>query len=80
MNAVRVEKILAEPPVKIPDWATEALSEGQIIKLPDNTLTVTTPQGKRIGKVGDMLIKDMVGDLALLPVATFMALYEKVMA
>lgn len=76
LQAIPVTKILTN--AVIPPWVTAKMTDGDIIKLPDNTITVKTPQGKRIGIDGDMLIENMIGELSLMPSVKFLALYEKV--
>jgi hypothetical protein len=76
LQAVKVERILANS--NLPDWADAALLDGRVIKLPDNTIVAITPQGKRIGTVSDMLIKNMLGELSISTIANFLAEYEVV--
>jgi hypothetical protein len=78
LNAVKVEKILAIPPVNLPAWVNSALLNGRVIKLPDNTIVALTPQGKRAGELGDMLVKNMIGDLSIVSSADFLAEYALV--
>jgi hypothetical protein len=74
LQAVKVERILANS--NVPDWVDAALLDGRVIKLPDNTIVALTPQGKRVGTVGDMLIKNMLGELSVSTIANFLAEYE----
>lgn len=76
LNAIKVEKILQVPPVNLPAWLAAALLNGRVIKLPDNTVVVITPQGKRAGTMADMVVKSMIGDLTIVSIADFLAEYE----
>lgn len=80
-KAVKIADILADTSATLasqPAWVKAELVSGRISKQVDITiLSVVTPQGKRIAKNSDMLVKNLAGDLSIEDANRFLATHDK---